>query len=167
MIYQLLLSSIQDAHFWLKEYWQFGCQPRQPHVVILASDWSKFERGRSLHLSRWHHKLLKILFFEDYIKYRPFWIKIEEAPLGNMLVFIYNNFQQLFCKILSKNQPVIKLVNANEHFLSQSPYYMSKWQDWRKYSCVGHKSDKAKHLQTRNARDQWNILQLQGNKNLI
>ena len=125
MIYQLLLSSIQDAHFWLKEYWQFGCQPRQPHVVILASDWSKFERGRSLHLSRWHHKLLKISFFEDYIKYRPFLIIIKEAPLRNMLIFMYINFHQLFLKNITENQHVAKLVNANEHFLSQSPYFMS------------------------------------------
>ena len=70
--------------------------------------------GWSLNLSRWHHKLMNILFFEDYIKYRPFLNKIKEAPLGNMLIFMYNNFQKLFCKDLSENWPVCKLVNANE-----------------------------------------------------
>ena len=64
---------------------------------------------------------LENLIFEDYTNYRPFWIKIKEAPLGNMLIFMYNNFQQLCGKILSENQPVNELVNANEHFLSKVP----------------------------------------------
>ena len=64
---------------------------------------------------------ISYLIFEDYIKYRSFLIKIKEAPLGNMVISMYNDFQQLFCKILSENQPVVKLVNANEQFLSQSP----------------------------------------------
>ena len=72
------------------------------------------------------------LIFEDYMKSRPFLKKIKEAPLGNMLIFLYNDFQQLFCKILWENWPVVKLLNVNELFLSQNPYYMS--------DCIWHKN---------------------------
>ena len=91
---------------------------------MLTSNWRKFRRGWSLNLSRWHHKLMKVSYFEDYIKSRPFLKILKEAPLGNMFIFMYNDFQQLFCKILWENWPVVKLVNANELFLFQSPYYM-------------------------------------------
>ena len=37
-------------------------------------------------------KLMNILFFKDYIKHRPFWKKIKEEPLGNMLKSMYNDF---------------------------------------------------------------------------
>ena len=62
---------------------------------------------------------MNIFFFKDYIKYRPFWKKVKEAPLENLLIFMCNDFQQLCCKILSENQPVNEFVNANEHFLSK------------------------------------------------
>ena len=38
-----------------------------------------------------------------------------------MFIFIYNDFQHSCYKILSENQPVNELVNANEHFLSKVP----------------------------------------------
>ena len=40
--------------------------------------------------------------------------KFKKAPLGNMLIFMYNDFQQLFCKNLQEKLPVFKLVNADE-----------------------------------------------------
>ena len=67
-----------------------------------VSDWRKIKRAESTPV-KMTSQTLEYLIFSDYIGYRPFLKKkIKEVPLGNMLIFMYNDFQELCCKILSE-----------------------------------------------------------------
>ena len=108
-------------------------------LSVVASDWRSFMRGRSLNLSRWDYKIMDLHFRTFVGHFTQFKKKQQKkAPLENMLIFIYNNFQQMFYKILFENRLVVKLVDANEHLLSQSPYYMSGciWYKNEGFFCV-------------------------------
>ena len=66
--------SFQHWHNW-SFYWSLTFIVSQDiplPVHMLSSDWRNFRnfrRGWSLSLSRWHHKLMNIIFCEDYGKY--------------------------------------------------------------------------------------------------
>ena len=95
---------------------------------VLASDWRNLWEGGALTcqddiISSWISHFMPI---EGHLEH--FWKKIKEGDIREYAYlhvqwFSATIFQKLI--ILSENWPVVKLVNANEHFLSQSPYYTS------------------------------------------
>ena len=132
MVYQLLLSGIQNACFdWRSTgslavsqgIFMFACS------LLIGGNLKRAEPKPVKMTSQTHEYRI----FQRLHKNRPCLKTLKWAPLGNMLIFMYNDFQQLFCKIVWENWPVVKLVNANELFFCQSPYYMS--------DCIWHKNE--------------------------
>ena len=61
-------------------------------------------------MTRLHHKLMNILFFEDYIKYRPCLKKIKEGTSGE---YAYLHVEQFSACILQKPFQKLTLMNSS------------------------------------------------------
>ena len=96
---------------------------RHPLACASISDWRNFRRGWSLNLSRWHHKLMTILFCEDYGKYTQHLEKNKRRhPWG-----IYLSSRMIFSNYLAEIFPKLTCIKIHQCKWTWTNYKISDY----------------------------------------
>ena len=121
VFYKLLLYAIHNTI--ISDWSSTGSLAVSQYILALAF-WlligGNLERW-SLHLTRQHHKLMNILFFEDYITYRPFFFFLIRGTSEEYAYLCVQRFSANMLQTPFRKSTCNELVNANEHFLSEVP----------------------------------------------